>query len=56
MDLKITGDLVPQAYVVATHLTRAGYLLSDYIMLKVDGSPCKNKVRLLIYHACIWEK
>ncbi|XP_060555454.1 uncharacterized protein LOC132716235, partial [Ruditapes philippinarum] len=44
LDLKITGDLVPQAYVVATHLTRAGHLLSDYIMLKVDGSPCKNKV------------
>ncbi|XP_060601778.1 CD109 antigen-like [Ruditapes philippinarum] len=44
IDLKITGDLVPQAYVVATHLTRAGHLLSDYIMLKVDGSPCKNKV------------
>ncbi|XP_053406548.1 CD109 antigen-like [Mercenaria mercenaria] len=46
IDLEVTGDMVPQMYVVATHLTPLGHLLSDYVTFKVDGSPCKNKVSI----------
>lgn len=46
IDLEITGDMVPQVYVVATHMTQIGNLLSDYVTLKVSGSPFKNKVSI----------
>lgn len=49
INFEVTGDMVPHVYVVATHVTNTGVLLTDYISLRVSGSPCKNKVRYLNY-------
>ncbi|XP_060570388.1 CD109 antigen-like, partial [Ruditapes philippinarum] len=40
---EITADMIPEVYVVATHVTKAGDLLTDHLLLRVYGSPLKNK-------------
>ncbi|XP_052271705.1 uncharacterized protein LOC127872415 [Dreissena polymorpha] len=46
MNLALTNDMVPLSYIVVSHVTKDGYILSDSAYIDVDGLPMKNKMDL----------
>ena len=54
--VRITAEMVPQAFMLVSHVTQRGDLISDYVLIHVDGSPFANNVRTLYKYLCLKDK
>ena len=44
--VQVRENMVPDMYVVATHVTKNGAIIADEVHFKVQGLPFRNKVQL----------
>ena len=48
VSVPVTPDMVPFCHVVVSHVTGNNDFLYDYALVKVLGSPVKNKVEIIL--------